>query len=107
MDTDALYQALKSGDIAAAGLDVTEPEPLPHDHPLYKLDNAVVVPHWGSATIQVTCRSSLIHCACIGVAPPRIVNRCDKSRGQLQCRQSGSNLINVNYAWIEIAIKLL
>ena len=56
MDTDALYQALKSGDIAAAGLDVTEPEPLPQDHPLYKLDNAVVVPHWGSATIQVKCR---------------------------------------------------
>ena len=59
MDTDALYQALKSGDIAAAGLDVTEPEPLPHDHPLYKLDNAVVVPHWGSATIQVGLQAAM------------------------------------------------
>ncbi|KAG7275757.1 hypothetical protein CRUP_009860 [Coryphaenoides rupestris] len=45
-----LYQALSSGQIAAAGLDVTTPEPLPTDHPLLKLKNCVVLPHIGSAT---------------------------------------------------------
>ncbi|KAH9507872.1 hypothetical protein Btru_053103 [Bulinus truncatus] len=45
-----LYEALKSGDIGAAGLDVTVPEPLPTDSPLLKLDNCIVLPHIGSAT---------------------------------------------------------
>lgn len=47
---DDLYQALVNRDIAAAGLDVTTPEPLPTDSPLLKLDNCVVLPHIGSAT---------------------------------------------------------
>ncbi len=50
VDPDALYAALKSGKIFAAGLDVTDPEPLPPDHPLLKLDNCVIVPHLGSAS---------------------------------------------------------
>lgn len=45
-----LYEALKSHKIAAAGLDVTTPEPLPVDHPLLTLDNCVVLPHIASAT---------------------------------------------------------
>ena len=49
VDTDALVKALKSGRISAA-LDVTDPEPLPPDHALYELPNALVVPHIGSAT---------------------------------------------------------
>ena len=40
VDTDALTRALKSGTIFAAGLDVTDPEPLPTDHELLKLPNA-------------------------------------------------------------------
>ncbi|GAB4148588.1 MAG: D-glycerate dehydrogenase [Planctomycetaceae bacterium] len=48
--TDALYRALTSGTIAAAGLDVTDPEPLPRDHPLLELENAIVLPHLGSAS---------------------------------------------------------
>lgn len=48
--TDALYQALTSGQIAAAGLDVTDPEPLPRDHPLLRLDNVIITPHLGSAS---------------------------------------------------------
>lgn len=39
MNQDDLYQALASGQIAAAGLDVTTPEPLPTDHPLLTLKN--------------------------------------------------------------------
>ena len=47
---DDLYGALLSGEIAAAGLDVTEPEPLPADHPLVSLPNCIVLPHMGSNT---------------------------------------------------------
>ncbi|XP_056143120.1 glyoxylate reductase/hydroxypyruvate reductase isoform X1 [Lampris incognitus] len=50
VNQEALYQALASGQIAAAGLDVTSPEPLPTDHPLLTLKNCVVLPHIGSAT---------------------------------------------------------
>jgi glyoxylate reductase len=50
VDHAALADALRSGTIFAAGLDVTEPEPLPADHPLYKLPNAVIAPHVASAT---------------------------------------------------------
>jgi len=51
VDHSALYVALRAGAIFAAGLDVTEPEPLPPDHPLLTLPNCVVSPHIGSATI--------------------------------------------------------
>jgi glyoxylate reductase len=50
VDTAALKKALESGEIAAAGLDVTDPEPLPGDHPLLEAPNLTVVPHIGSAT---------------------------------------------------------
>ncbi len=56
VDTQALYEALKSGVIAGAALDVTEPEPLPRGHPLLTLDNVVIVPHLGSATIETRRR---------------------------------------------------
>ena len=50
VDQDALYKALKDGDIFAAGLDVTTPEPLPRDDPLLLLSNCLIVPHIGSRT---------------------------------------------------------
>uniref|UniRef100_H2TGU6 Glyoxylate reductase/hydroxypyruvate reductase n=1 Tax=Takifugu rubripes TaxID=31033 RepID=H2TGU6_TAKRU len=50
VNQEELYQALATGQIAAAGLDVTTPEPLPTDHPLLTLQNCVVLPHVGSAT---------------------------------------------------------
>jgi lactate dehydrogenase-like 2-hydroxyacid dehydrogenase len=50
VDPDALTAALRDGQIFAAGLDVTEPEPLPADHPLVGLANCVVVPHIASAS---------------------------------------------------------
>lgn len=52
VDQEALYDALKIGDIAAAGLDVTSPEPLPTNHALLSLPNCVVLPHIGSATVD-------------------------------------------------------
>ncbi len=51
VDSKALYDALRSGDILAAGLDVTEPEPIPLDDPLLTLDNCVVMPHIASASV--------------------------------------------------------
>ena len=50
VDPGALEGALREGEIFAAGLDVTEPEPLPDDHPLVRLPNCVVVPHIASAS---------------------------------------------------------
>lgn len=52
VDPQALYQALKAGQIGMAALDVTEPEPIPADHPLLSLPNCLIVPHLGSATFQ-------------------------------------------------------
>ncbi len=82
VDTDALLQALEDGQIRAAGLDVTDPEPLPPDHPLYQLDNCLITPHIGSATFgtrqkmaDIALRNlsngiqgkKLVHCANPGV----------------------------------------
>ena len=50
VDQSALYEALKAKKIFAAGLDVTDPEPLPLDSPLLTLENCVIVPHIGSAS---------------------------------------------------------
>jgi glyoxylate/hydroxypyruvate reductase len=50
VDQEALYDALKSNKIFAAGIDVMTPEPLPADHQLLTLPNCFIIPHLGSAT---------------------------------------------------------
>ena len=50
VDGAALATALKAGTIFAAGLDVTDPEPIPMDSPLVGLDNCLIVPHIASAS---------------------------------------------------------
>ncbi|MGY8825207.1 MAG: D-2-hydroxyacid dehydrogenase [Candidatus Latescibacterota bacterium] len=45
INTDALMRALDSGKVAGAGLDVTDPEPLPDDHPLWDYANVIITPH--------------------------------------------------------------
>ena len=60
VDNMALYEALRSKKIAYAGLDVTEPEPLPADHPLLTLDNVIVVPHIASASVASRTKMGLM-----------------------------------------------
>ncbi|MEX1124611.1 MAG: D-glycerate dehydrogenase [Acidimicrobiia bacterium] len=52
VDTGALVDALEKGVIGGAALDVTDPEPLPPGHPLLTMDNCLIVPHLGSASIN-------------------------------------------------------
>lgn len=79
VDTDALVVALTAGEILAAALDVTDPEPLPADHPLVSMNNCIVVPHTASATVQT--RNSMAELAARnliaglnGERPPASVN---------------------------------
>ncbi len=52
VDPDALHRALSQGKIAYAALDVTEPEPIPIDHPLLALENILITPHIASASFE-------------------------------------------------------
>jgi lactate dehydrogenase-like 2-hydroxyacid dehydrogenase len=60
VDADALVRALREGWIAAAALDVTDPEPIPSDHPLLLLPNCIVVPHIASATVTARERMAVM-----------------------------------------------
>ena len=62
VETDALLHALKEGWLATAALDVTDPEPLPPEHPLFSLPNCLVVPHIGSATYNTRRKMALTAC---------------------------------------------
>lgn len=80
VDQDALVAALREGFIAGAGLDVTDPEPLPLSHPLFALPNVVITPHIASAS--VTTRSRMAEMAARNIIavlaaeePPNPVNR--------------------------------
>ncbi len=58
VQTEALVEALRSGKVLAAGLDVTNPEPLPKGHPLWKMKNVIITPH--IATVSVQSRTRLL-----------------------------------------------
>lgn len=60
VNTDALVTALTDGLIAYAALDVTDPEPLPQNHPLAKLPNVLITPHIGSATIETRLAMAML-----------------------------------------------
>jgi len=80
VDPAALYEALQKRTIWAAGLDVTEPEPLKVDDPLLTLDNCLVVPHIASASIKTRDAMSELAADNIvnvlqGKAPKTPVNR--------------------------------
>ncbi len=80
VDEPALYEALKNGDIAAAGLDVFEKEPISADHPLLQLPNVTAIPHIGSASTET--RTAMIKLCCSNVkavltgdSPKTVVNK--------------------------------
>jgi phosphoglycerate dehydrogenase-like enzyme len=60
VDPDALYEALKSGQIAGGALDVTDPEPMPGEHRLLELPNLIVAPHIASATVTSRTRMAMM-----------------------------------------------
>jgi glyoxylate reductase len=60
VETAALLRALEQKRIAGAVLDVTDPEPLPPDHPLLARNDVLVVPHVGSATIETRTRMAML-----------------------------------------------
>jgi len=87
IDQAALYQALKSGQILAAGLDVTEVEPIPPDDPLLTLNNVIIVPHIGSASVATRTKMALMAAENLlaglrNELPPNCVNPEAMHRGQ-------------------------
>ena len=80
VDPKALYTALRSGRIAAAALDVTDPEPIPADDPLLTLDNCIITPHIASATTATRSRMAMLAAenllqALSGEIPKHAVNK--------------------------------
>jgi len=79
VDEEALCQALKERRIFAAGLDVFHEEPLPADSPLRDLDNVVLLPHIGSASIATRTKMAVMAAqnliqALSGKRPEHVVN---------------------------------
>lgn len=79
VDEKALYDALLSGQIGGAGLDVTDPEPIDAEDPLLTLDNCLIVPHIGSAsvatrTLMATMAAENLVAGLQGRIPPHLVN---------------------------------
>jgi len=77
--TDDLVDALESGHLMGAGLDVTDPEPLDPDHALLHMDNVIVTPHIASNTTAGRARMERmafeqVHLALTGVQPTHILN---------------------------------
>jgi len=60
VETQALYEAVKEGVIAGCALDVTDPEPIPADHPLLSMPNVLITPHIGSATQETRDRMAML-----------------------------------------------
>ncbi|RIK45181.1 MAG: D-glycerate dehydrogenase [Chloroflexi bacterium] len=79
VDTDALLRALERGHLSGVGLDVTDPEPLPADHPLYRFERVTIVPHIASATHATRGKMSALAvenliAALTGGEPPNCLN---------------------------------
>ena len=83
VDQDALIEALQQRRIAGAALDVTDPEPLPTDHPLWSLDNLILTPHLSAASERLWHRQAALLLDNLDrfFAGRELLNIVDKSRG--------------------------
>lgn len=83
VDTDALVAALKNGQIAGAGLDVTDPEPLPEDHPLWSMPACIITPHCSGQSPGAAERLFDILCENLHrfAADKPLINVVDKREG--------------------------
>jgi len=95
VDQAALHQALTKGWIAAAALDVTDPEPMPDDNPLLKLENCIITPHIASASVATRSRMAMLAAeqlvqALRGETPKNVVNRgvLRRWRGRMRRRDA-------------------
>ncbi|UCF38819.1 MAG: D-2-hydroxyacid dehydrogenase [Acidobacteriota bacterium] len=82
-DLEALTEAVSSGRLAGAGVDVTDPEPLPEDHPLWTVDNVIITPHIAGRSDQdrdrmvATIKQNILRF----VEGKPLVNVVDKQKG--------------------------
>ena len=79
VDTEALTNALREKTIFAAALDVTDPEPIPADHPLVGMSNCLIVPHIASGSVTTRNKMATLavqNCLAVlnGETPPHCVN---------------------------------
>ena len=82
VDTMALLAALKTGQLGGAGLDVTDPEPLPQDHPLWQQPNVIITPHVaGSGGERERHRVLLVENLRRYVAGEHLLNVVDPQKG--------------------------
>jgi glyoxylate reductase len=80
VDDNALYKALREGRIAGAGLDVFKKEPIEMSNPLLELDNIVLLPHIGSASVETRTKMAVMAvenavAVLKGKVPPNLVNQ--------------------------------
>ena len=79
--TDDLVAALESGHLSGAVLDVTEPEPLPVDHPLWGLPNVIITPHESGLTTPETAADQVAENVRRVLANEPVNNPVDAARG--------------------------
>lgn len=82
VDQAALVEALGAKEIAGAGLDATEPEPLPQDSPLWEMDNVIITPHHAGQSPKAPARVFDLFCENLKrfVADEPLINVVDKTR---------------------------
>ena len=82
-DTNALVKAIDSRHLAGAGLDVTNPEPLPKGHPLWNFENVIITPHMAGQSDNVNTRRMALIKENIGrfVRGEPLMNVVDKAKG--------------------------
>ncbi len=83
VDTDALVAALRDGTVRAAGLDVTDPEPLPRRHPLWRMPNVLITPHYAGSSAENEERAARVFLDNLRrfAAGEPLVNLVDKAAG--------------------------